>query len=207
MLQDASRSRTKSHAKALIDSGLSLPAEGDRMPAAFASAPVSSSPDRTSVVSDYDPLLDFHGIEPDRLVLLHPAFQGEHPAWPVEHYAQVADQLAADGWQIAIVGQAREPERNGAVLGEMQAAALFLAGALSNDMLARLIRDARFVLSDDAASPALAHDTPQCVIADVAAHMSPETVAAEISAALHRQSAAHPGRPFTLHMPAMRHAA
>jgi ADP-heptose:LPS heptosyltransferase len=116
-------------------------------------APRACAPSPARPDADYDELVVFHGIERERLVLIHPGSHGATPAWPVERYAEVADQLGADGWQIAIVGDALEPERTGAVLGAMQTAALFLAGTMSPETLMRLIGDARLVLSDDAATP------------------------------------------------------
>ena len=161
--------------------------------------------------ADYDALVAFHGIERERLVLIHPGSHGAAPAWPVERYAEVADQLAADGWQIAIVGDALEPERTGAVLGAMQTAALFLAGTMSPETLTRLIGDARLVLSDDAATPspvaaARALGTPQIALDERHGDASSEAIALDARAALARVGTAHPGDPFTLHTPALHEA-
>jgi len=160
----------------------------------------------------YDELVAFRGLERERLVLIHPGSHAAAPAWPTERYAEVADLLAADGWQIAIVGDALEPERTGAVLGAMQTAALFLAGTMTPETLTRLIGDARLVLSDDAARPspvaeARALGTPQIALDERHGETTSDDVAAEARAALARESAAHPGDPFTLHTPAFSDAA
>lgn len=175
-------------------------------------APLASAPPPARLDADYDELVVFHGLERERLVLIHPGSHGATPVWPVERYAEVADQLGADGWQIAIVGDALEPERTGAVLGAMQTAALFLAGTMSPETLTRLIGDARLVLSDDAATPspvaaARALGTPLIALEEHHGDTTSEAVAIEARAALAREDSAHPGDPFTLHTPALHDAA
>jgi ADP-heptose:LPS heptosyltransferase len=155
---------------------------------------------------DYEALVAFHGIERERLVLIHPGSHQSTPAWPAERYADVADQLAADGWQIAIVGDAPEPERTAGVLGAMQTAALFLAGVVSPRTLPQLIADARLLLSDDAAAPspvakARALGTPHIVLAEHPRDTDSAAIIEQARAELSGTRDAHPGRPFTLHMP------
>ena len=156
--------------------------------------------------AEYDELAAFHGIERERLVLIHPGSHRAAPAWPAESYADVADQLAADGWQIAIVGDAPHAERAAGVLGAMQTAALFLADAVAPRALPRLIANARLVVSDDAAaaSPiatARALGTPHIVLDEHPRDTGSDAIAARARAALSTTGDAHPGEPFTLHMP------
>ncbi|SAK55597.1 glycosyl transferase family protein [Caballeronia pedi] len=176
------------------------------------SAPPPSAEAATPSDADYAELAAFHGIERERLVLIHPGSHHAAPAWPAERYADVADQLAADGWQIAIVGDAPEPERTAGVLGAMQTAALFLAGAVAPAILPRLIANARLLLSDDAAasSPvaaARALGTPHIVLAEHPRDIGSDAIIARARAALSNTGDAHPGQPFTLHMPAAHESA
>jgi ADP-heptose:LPS heptosyltransferase len=162
--------------------------------------------------ADYDELVAFHGIERERLVLIHPGSHRDTPAWPADRYADVADQLAADGWQIAIVGDAPDPARTAGVLGAMQTAALFLAGAVSPRTLPRLIADARLLLSDDAVTPspvakARALGTPHIVLDEHPRDTGSAAIIRRARDELSDTRRAHPGRPFTLHMPAEHDAA
>ena len=162
--------------------------------------------------ADYDELVAFHGIERERLVLIHPGSHGAAPAWPVERYAEVADQLAADGWQIAIVGDALEPERTGAVLGAMQTAALFprrhdVAGnadAADRRRAPRPLRRRRRALAGGRGPRArhAAYRARRASRRRIAATPSRWTRAPRWRA----WATAHPGDPFTLHMPALHEA-
>ncbi|SAK78384.1 glycosyl transferase family protein [Caballeronia hypogeia] len=181
-------------------------------------APGAGSANDTPMPSDadYDELAAFHGIERERLVLIHPGSHRAAPAWPAERYAELADQLAAEGWQIAIIGDAPDPERTAGVLGAMQTAALFLAGAVAPRNLPRLIAHARLLVSDDAAasSPvatARALGTPHIVLdehpRDTGSDIGSDAITARARAALSNTGDAHPGEPFTLHMPAAHESA
>ena len=181
----------------------------------LATALVPDAPSATPAMpsdAEYDELAAFHGIERERLVLIHPGSHRDSPAWPAERYADVADQLAADGWQIAIVGDAPDPERTAGVLGAMQTAALFLAGAVAPRTLPQLIANARLLVSDDAAasSPvatARALGTPHIVLDEHPRDTASDAIIARARAALSKTGDAHPGEPFTLHMPAAHESA
>ncbi|MDR5739841.1 MULTISPECIES: glycosyltransferase family 9 protein [unclassified Caballeronia] len=171
------------------------------------SAPPSAPSDDALTDAQYDELVAFHGIERERLVLIHPGSHHAAPAWAAEQYADVADQLAADGWQIAIIGDAPDPERTAGVLGAMQTAALFLAGAVAPRTLPRLIADAQLLLSDDAQAPspvavARALGTPHIVLNEHPRGTATDAIARRARAELSDVEHAHPGQPFTLHMPA-----
>jgi len=98
---------------------------------------------------EYAELAAVHGVEAQRLVLIHPGAQLPSRRWPAERFASVADNLATDGWQIAITGTAAEASLTGAVLGAMSAPALYLAGATSLGGLAALVARARLVVCND----------------------------------------------------------
>ncbi|MGS1004071.1 glycosyltransferase family 9 protein [Burkholderia glumae] len=94
-------------------------------------------------------LIAEHGLEPARLVLVHPGAQLPSRRWPPERFAALADRLAADGWQIAITGTAAEAALADAVCGAMQAPARHLAGATSLGGLAALVARSRLVVCND----------------------------------------------------------
>ncbi|MBI0325518.1 glycosyltransferase family 9 protein [Burkholderia plantarii] len=94
-------------------------------------------------------LVAAHGLEPERLVLIHPGARLPSRRWPAERFAAVADNLAADGWQIAITGTTADAPLTGAVLGEMAAPALHLTGLTSLGGMAALVARARLVVCND----------------------------------------------------------
>ncbi|SDV49117.1 glycosyltransferase family 9 protein [Chitinasiproducens palmae] len=108
-----------------------------------------------------------HGIDFDRLVCVHPGAQLPSRRWPSERFAEVADALAADGWQIAITGSAGEAELTGSVLGAMAAPARHVAGQTSLGALGALLSRARLLVSNDTGLSHVAAGvrTPSVVIA------------------------------------------
>jgi ADP-heptose:LPS heptosyltransferase len=116
---------------------------------------------------EYASLEARHGIEPERLVLLHPGAQLPSRRWPPARFAEVADALSARGWQIAITGTSSETPITSAVLGAMAAPALHLAGATSLGGLAALVARAQLVVCNDTgiSHVAAALRTPSAVVA------------------------------------------
>ncbi|MFC0398755.1 glycosyltransferase family 9 protein [Paraburkholderia rhizosphaerae] len=118
-------------------------------------------------LADYMTLVASHGIEAARVVILHPGAQLPSRRWPAERFAEVADALSADGWQIAVTGTAAETQLSASVLGAMVSPAVHLAGATSLGSLAALVRNARVVVCNDTGIShiAAAMRTPSVVIA------------------------------------------
>ncbi|MGN6319992.1 glycosyltransferase family 9 protein [Trinickia sp.] len=116
---------------------------------------------------EYAALETRHGIEPERLIVLHPGAQLPSRRWPAARFAQVADALSANGWQIAITGTSNEAAITAAVLGEMAAPALHLTGSTTLGGLAALVARARLVVCNDTgiSHVAAAMRTPSTVIA------------------------------------------
>lgn len=116
---------------------------------------------------EYAALEAQHGIEAERLIVLHPGAQLPSRRWPAERFAEVADTLSSYGWQIAITGTSNEAAITAAVLGAMAAPALHLTGSTSLGALAVLVAHARLVVCNDTgiSHVAAAMRTPSTVIA------------------------------------------
>jgi ADP-heptose:LPS heptosyltransferase len=139
---------------------------------------------------EYAALVAAHGIEAQRLVLIHPGAQLPSRRWPVERFSEVADQLAADGWQIVITGTTAEAPLTGAVLGAMTAPALHLAGATSLGGLAALVAHARLVVCNDTG---ISHIAAAMATASVVVASGSDTRRwAPLDHALHRVIADYP---------------
>lgn len=116
---------------------------------------------------EYAALETQHGIEPERLIVLHPGAQLPSRRWPAARFAEVADTLSSYGWQIAITGTSNEAAITAAVLGAMAAPALHLTGSTTLGGLAALVARARLVVCNDTgiSHVAAAMQTPSTVIA------------------------------------------
>ena len=116
---------------------------------------------------EYAALAARHGIEPERLVLLHPGAQLPSRRWPAARFSEVGDALSAQGWQIAITGTANETAITADVLGAMSAPALHLTGTTSLGALAALVAHAQLVVCNDTgiSHVAAAMRTPSTVVA------------------------------------------
>ena len=116
---------------------------------------------------EYAALEAQHGIEPERLIVLHPGAQLPSRRWPPARFAEVGDALSAHGWQIAITGTVNEAAITAAVLGAMTAPALYLTGSTTLGGLAALVDRARLVVCNDTgiSHVAAAMRTPSTVIA------------------------------------------
>ncbi|MCG5075118.1 glycosyltransferase family 9 protein [Paraburkholderia tagetis] len=106
-------------------------------------------------------------LDPARLVLVHPGARMPSRRWPADRFADVADALALEGWQIAVTGTSRERTLTASVLGAMTQTAQHLAGNTSLGALAALVSIARLVVCNDTgiSHVAAALHTPSVVIA------------------------------------------
>nr|MBF0686089.1 glycosyltransferase family 9 protein [Pseudomonas sp.] len=116
-------------------------------------------------------LLRAHKLDPHRTVIVHPGARLPSRRWPVQRFAQVANRLAAQGWQIAITGSQDERLITQSLLAAMQDPAnqppVDLTGATSLGVLAALVARCRLVVSNDTgiSHVAAAVQTPSVVIA------------------------------------------
>lgn len=112
-------------------------------------------------------LVGRYRLDPARLVLVHPGAQLPSRRWPTGRFAEVADALAQEGWQIAVTGTASERTLTASVLGEMTQTAQHLAGETTLGALAALVGLARLVVCNDTglSHVAAAMRTPSVVVA------------------------------------------
>jgi ADP-heptose:LPS heptosyltransferase len=96
------------------------------------------------------------GLVPGRYVVLHPGASSPTRRWPAERYAEVAEALATDGWDVVLTGAAGERELGAAVRARMTAPATDLTGATSLGGLAALLRDSALLVGNDTGSAHLA---------------------------------------------------
>ncbi len=88
-------------------------------------------------------------LTPSRYVCIHPGARKASRRWAPDRFAVVADALAERGLQIVLTGTTSERGITEAVAAAMHHPAVDAAGPMSLGALAALMRDARFVLSND----------------------------------------------------------
>lgn len=80
---------------------------------------------------------------------LHPGASDPRRRWPAERFAEVADALAADGYEVLVTGTAGERELVDQVVAASRAPIRALAGELSLSGLIGLYRECQVVVSND----------------------------------------------------------
>lgn len=106
-------------------------------------------PLRAGDYSECSGLFARNGIDPERLVCLHPGARFQSRRWPAARFAMVADALAARHWQIVLTGTDAEAPLTAAVRRNSACRPLDLAGATSLGGLAVLLKCAHLVICND----------------------------------------------------------
>ncbi|KMQ80196.1 ADP-heptose--lipooligosaccharide heptosyltransferase II [Candidatus Burkholderia pumila] len=114
-----------------------------------------------------DALIEAHGIDVHKLVLVHPGAQLPSRRWPIKRFGEVANKLSVAGWQIAVTGSAGEAPLTASVAANVGAHALDLAGRTSLGALAALVARAKLIVCNDTglSHVAAAMRTPSVVVA------------------------------------------
>ncbi|MET0857777.1 MAG: glycosyltransferase family 9 protein [Telluria sp.] len=101
-----------------------------------------------------------------RYVCLHAGARLPSRRWPAARFAQVADGLAARGWQVVLTGGVQERAIAAEVLDRMTASALDLSGRTTLGALALLVSRAGLLVSNDTAVShlAAASGTPSVIV-------------------------------------------
>ncbi len=105
---------------------------------------------------------DLHGD----YVCIHPGARKQERRWPTESFAEVADGLAALGFQVVLTGTREEANVTMAVAQQMKTPAIDLAGKTTLGTLAALISKAHLVFSNDTgiSHVAVAVKTPSLIL-------------------------------------------
>jgi len=128
--------------------------------------PCSVSPSLELTERDYADLRAALPDLPRPYIVIHPGANDVKRRWPAERFAQVADRLAQEGYEIIVTGDELERALVGAVVGGMQHPAINAFGKLSVGGLAALLAGASLVVANDTGPMHLANalDVPNVAI-------------------------------------------
>jgi len=89
------------------------------------------------------------GLDLDRTVFIHAGARLASRRWPLERYAEVARELAAEGWQIALTGSRGERGLANALQNHAGRSFVNLCGETDLGVLASLLQRGRVLVSND----------------------------------------------------------
>ena len=98
---------------------------------------------------DADSLVETHGIQVHRAVVVHAGAQWPSRRWPAQRFARVADALADLGMQVVLTGTAPEAALVAEIGRAMHEPAIELAGQTTLGSLAALIARVPLVVCND----------------------------------------------------------
>ncbi len=94
-------------------------------------------------------LAETYGLHLSNYICIHPGASVDDKRWLPDHFAQVADILAAQGWQIVLTGVESEVKLTRTVMDAMRFPAINLAGQTRLGTLAALLKNARLLVCND----------------------------------------------------------
>ncbi|MGE4336722.1 MAG: glycosyltransferase family 9 protein [Pigmentiphaga sp.] len=94
-------------------------------------------------------LLLEHELAPARTIVLHGGARLASRRWPAECFAQVADALTRNGWQIALTGAAPDAPIVRDIAARCRLAPVDLCGRTSLGVLAALLGQVRLLIAND----------------------------------------------------------
>ena len=90
-----------------------------------------------------------YGLKIGQYVVIHAGSRKAERRWSIDRFAELADELAARGFQIVLTGTAEELTLTQALVVQMQTHAVNLAGRTSLGCLAALLSTSRLLVCND----------------------------------------------------------
>lgn len=143
---------------------LHFPLQGDQL----------EFPVRLSEEYSYENLAQFHGLQPQSYVCIHPGAKGGDRRWPPQGFAAIADTLALRGYTIVLTGTEEERSLVDTVSQQMITSPVNLAGQTDLGSLALLLQQSALLVCNDTG------------ISHLAAAMKTPSVAIFSNSELHR---------------------
>jgi ADP-heptose:LPS heptosyltransferase len=125
---------------------LGVPSGSDRM----------EFPLRPQDAEEREALLRRFRLRPKGYVCLHPGSKSTSRRWPPERFAGVADALAAEGWQVALVGTPSERSLAASVARQTSTAVADLCGRTTLGGLGAVLSSSALLIGNDSGPSHLA---------------------------------------------------
>lgn len=102
-----------------------------------------------SDIAEARQIMRLNGLDPRRLVIVHPGARLPSRRWPPDRFAAVATALADDGWQVAVTGDASERSIVDGLCELTGSRIIDLCGRTTLGGLAALLRQCRLLICND----------------------------------------------------------